>query len=73
MKAAGAPEFSYFMNFNELDRYNRQGIRFVLDSTAKQFHYNGAAWREIVRRYPQSVEAAEARKHLAAVATATAK
>jgi hypothetical protein len=64
MAAGGSPEFSYFMNFNGLDRYNRQGIRFVFDSTAKRFHYDGAAWREIVRRYPQSAEAMEARKRI---------
>ena len=71
MTAGGAPEFSYFMNFNELDRYNRQGIRYVFDPTTKQFHYDGAAWREIVRRYPQSPEAVEARRRLGATATPT--
>lgn len=64
MVAGGAPEFSYFMNFNGLDRYNRQGIRFTFDVAAKRFHYDGAAWREILRRYPLSSEAAEARKRL---------
>ncbi|HXD29582.1 MAG TPA: hypothetical protein VN643_00600 [Pyrinomonadaceae bacterium] len=64
MVAGGAPEFSYFMNFNGLDRYNRQGIRFTFDAIAKRFHYDGAAWREILRRYPLSTEAAEARKRL---------
>jgi hypothetical protein len=64
MSAGGAPEFSYFMNFNELDRYNRQGVRFVFDSATRQFHYDGAAWRELVRRFPQSPEAIEARKRL---------
>ncbi len=69
MIAGGAPEFSYFMNFNELDRYNRQGIRYLFDPATKQFHYDGAAWREIVRRYPHSPEAIEARKRLGAAAT----
>jgi hypothetical protein len=64
MAAGGAPAFSYFLNYNGLDRYNRQGVRFVFDRAAKRFHYDGAAWREIVRRYPQSPEAAEARKRL---------
>jgi hypothetical protein len=68
MSAGGAPEFSYFLNYNGLDRYNRQGVRFVLDRSAKRFHYDGAAWREIVRRYPQSPEAAEARERLARLA-----
>lgn len=73
MAAGGAPEFSYFMNYNGLDRYNRQGIVFNFDASAKQFHYDGAAWREILRRYPQSSEAREARKHLEVLKTALAK
>jgi hypothetical protein len=73
MAAGGAPEFSYFMNFNGLDRYNRQGIKFVFDSAGKRFHYEGAAWREIVRRYPKSDEAVAARKHLAALIAESGK
>jgi hypothetical protein len=34
-----------------------------------QFHYDGASWKEIVRRFPRSPEAAEARKRLQAVST----
>ena len=64
MVAGGAPDFSYFMNYNGLDRYNRQGVRFTFDRAAKRFHYEGAAWREIVSRYPYSPEAADARKRL---------
>jgi len=65
--ASGAPQFTYFMNFNGLDRYNRQGIKFAFDRSAKRFHYDGAAWREIVQRYPNSPEAAEARQRLDAL------
>lgn len=68
MAASGAPEFSYFLNYNALDRYNRQNAHFVFDRNAKQFHYDGAAWREIVRRYPNSPEAVEARKRLETLA-----
>ena len=60
----GAPLFSYFLNFNGLDRYNRQGVKFVFDESTKTFHYDGAALREVLRRYPQSKEAEEARKML---------
>jgi hypothetical protein len=60
----GAPEFSYFMNYSGLDRYNRQGVTFTFDPATKQFHYEGAAWREILQRYPNSAEAEEARKRL---------
>ena len=73
MSAGGAPEFSYFMNYNGLDRYNRQGIRFVFDSATKQFHYDGAAWREIIRHYPQSPEAVAARKRFKGSPSATTK
>lgn len=65
----GAPEHSYYMNYNGLDRYNRQGVIFTFDQATKQFHYEGAAWREIVRKYPDSSEATEARKRLEKLAT----
>ena len=64
MTAGGAPVFSYFMNYNGLDRYNRQGITFVFDPRDKKFRYDGEGWRELVHRYPRSPEAAEARKRL---------
>jgi len=60
----GAPLFSYFLNYNGLDRYNRQGVKFVFDESTKTFHYDGAALREILRRHPQSKEAEDARKML---------
>jgi hypothetical protein len=68
MNAGGAPLFSYYLNFNELDRYNRQGVTFLFDAREKRFRYDGEAWQELVRRYPKSPEAAEARKRLAAMA-----
>ena len=64
LPADGAPEFSYYLNYNGLDRYNRQGVTFRFDRAAKRFHYEGWAWREIVRRFPNSKEAIEARKRL---------
>ena len=60
-----APEFSYFLNYSGLDRYNRQRVGFVFERAAKRFHYDGAAWRELLRRYPNTPEAAEARNRLA--------
>jgi len=64
MPNGGAPDFSYYLNFSGLDRYNRQGVTFTFDRAAKRFHYEGWAWREIVRRYPNSSEANEAKKRL---------
>jgi hypothetical protein len=59
-----APEFSYYLNYTGLDRYNRQRIGFIFDKTTKRFHYDGAAWRELIRRYPKTSQANEARKRL---------
>jgi hypothetical protein len=73
MAAGGAPVFSYFLSYNGLDRYRRQGITFNFDRAAKKFHYNGASWREILRRYPRSAEAEEARKRLSALSAVVAK
>jgi len=59
-----APEFSYYLNFTGLDRYNRVRVGFAFDKTTKRFHYDGAAWRELIRVYPRSSAAREARKRL---------
>lgn len=67
MNAGGAPVFSYFLNYNGLDRYNRQGITFVFNLGGNGFRYDGEAWREIVHRYPRSPQAEEARKRLEAL------
>jgi hypothetical protein len=66
LPTAGAPEFSYYLNYSGLDRYNRQGVTFTFDRETKKFHYDGSAWREIVQRYPKSPEASEASKRLEA-------
>lgn len=57
-----APEFTYYLNYTGLDRYNRQGVRFVFNQSTRRFHYDGAAWRELLRRYPKTPEALEAKK-----------
>ncbi len=67
MRANEAPVFSYSLNYGGLDRYNRQGVRFAFDRDQRKFHYEGASWREIIRRYPRSPEAAQARSRLAAI------
>ncbi len=68
MSAGGAPILSYFLNYNGLDRYNRQGVTFVYDVREKTLRYDGEGWQELVHRYPRSPEAAEARKRLATMA-----
>jgi len=71
LPAGGAPEFSYYLNYSGLDRYNRQGVIFTFDRVRKQFHYEGWAWREIVKRYPNSAEAADARTRIDSLAKKT--
>ncbi len=62
LNATGASLASYFLNYNGLDRYRRQGIVFTFDSGTRQFQYDGAAWRELTRRHRDSAEAAAVRK-----------
>lgn len=64
MTANTAPLHSYFLNYSGLDRYARAGVLFTFDRDAKRFHYDGASWREILRRHPRSPEAADARRRL---------
>ncbi len=51
------------LNDVALDRYNRIGIRFKIDAEGR-LHYDGQAYREVLRRYPQSAEARLARERL---------
>jgi hypothetical protein len=64
MAASAAPMHSYFLNFVSLDRYRRLGITFLFNSNTRQFHYDGASWKEIVKKNSGSDEAAEARTRL---------
>jgi hypothetical protein len=64
MTATGAPLHSFYLNYTSLDRYRRLGIGFVFNSNTKILHYDGAAWKEILTKFPKSPEAAEAQKRL---------
>lgn len=64
MAASAAPLHSYYLNYVSLDRYRKLGILFLFNPATKQFHYDGAAWAEIVKQYGASQESAEAQKRL---------
>ncbi len=64
MAASAAPLHSYYLNFVSLDRYRKLGIVFLFNSSARAFHYDGASWAELVKKYPKSAEAVEAIKRL---------
>lgn len=64
MSASGAPLHSFYLNYVSLDRYRKLGINFVFNPNTKTFHYEGAAWKEIVSKFPASSEVKEAQKRL---------
>ncbi len=64
MAASAAPMHSYYLNFSYLDRYRKLGIIFLFNPSTRQYHYDGAAWKEIGSRFSASPEAAEAIKRL---------
>ncbi len=64
MAASGAPLHSYYLNFVSLDRYRKLGVNFKFNAATRQYHYDGASWREIIEKFSSSPEAAEARKRL---------
>jgi hypothetical protein len=61
---AGLSKRDYFLNFAGLDRYNRAGVTFDYDERAERIVYDGAAYRELLRRYPKSAEALAMREKL---------
>ena len=64
MAASGAPLHSYYLNFVSLDRYRKLGIVFLFDTKTKTFHYDGTSWQEIVGKFPNANESAEAKKRI---------
>lgn len=67
MAASGAPLYSFYLNYSSLDRYQRLGIGFVFNSNTRLFHYDGASWREIIKKSPTTAEAVEAQRRLDAL------
>jgi uncharacterized protein YgiM (DUF1202 family) len=55
--AQGLGKRDYFLNHAGLDRYNRIGVLFEYDEAQDRVVYDGAAYRELLRRYPKSDEA----------------
>jgi hypothetical protein len=64
MAASGAPLHSFYLNYPFLDRYRKLGVVFLFNSNTKNYHYDGATWKELVKKYPSSSEAVEAQKRL---------
>jgi hypothetical protein len=51
------------MGFVSLDRYHRLGVSFLYDGGSGTLRYDGAAFEELRKRYPQSAEARRTPPH----------
>ena len=69
MAASAAPIHSYYLNYVGLDRYRRLGILFLFNPATRQYHYNGASWKELTKKYPATSESTEAQKRLDSLET----
>ncbi len=61
---AGAARRDFMLNYVGLDRYNRIGVTFDYDAASDRIVYDGAAYSELLRRYPRSLEVKVARGKL---------
>ena len=59
-------QYELYLNDPGLDRYNRLRITFDFNETTGRYAYDGRAYREILRRFPRSPEAVQARARLEA-------
>ena len=64
MAASAAPLHSYYLNYVGLDRYRRLGVLFLFNPATRQYHYNGASWLELTKKFAATNESAEAQKRL---------
>ncbi len=62
--AARLSRREYLLNHTGLDRWNRAGITFEYDTVNDQIIYDGAAYREVMKKYPRSEATANARQAL---------
>ncbi len=64
LPGGGVSKRDFVLSFNGLDRFNRAGVTFDYDEARDRIVYDGAAYRELLRRYPRSAEAEPARARL---------
>jgi hypothetical protein len=54
----------YYLNDPGLDRYSKLRVKFDFNQATTQYVYDGQAYREIIKRFPESDEAKRARQRL---------
>jgi hypothetical protein len=69
MAASAAPLHSYYLNYVGLDRYRRLGILFLFNPATRQYHYSGAGWIELTKKFTMTNESTEAQKRLDSLKT----
>jgi hypothetical protein len=61
---AEAPARDYYLSDTGLDRFSRIRVRFNFNEATGEYVYDGQAYRDAMRLFPSSPEAAAARNHL---------
>jgi hypothetical protein len=64
LRGADASLRDYYLSDAGLDRYSRLGIVFDFNESTGEFIYDGKAYREIIKRFPNGEEAKLARRRL---------
>ena len=54
----------YYLNDSGLDRFSKLGVGFQFSEPTAEYVYDGKAYREIIKRFPQCEEASLARHRL---------
>lgn len=73
VRGADASLRDYYLSDAGLDRYSRLGVVFDFNESTGEFVYDGKAYREIVRRFPEGEEAKLARQRLDLTSRKTAR
>jgi hypothetical protein len=73
VRGADASLRDYCLSDAGLDRYSRLGVVFDFNESTGEFVYDGKAYREIVRRFPEGEEAKLARQRLDLTSRKTAR
>jgi hypothetical protein len=64
VRGADASLRDYYLSDAGLDRYSKLGVAFDFNESTGEFVYDGKAYREVVRRFPEGEEARLARQRL---------
>jgi hypothetical protein len=64
-RAASATMGDYYLGDSPLDRYSRLGIFFNFNEATAEYVYDGRAYREVIKRFPNTEEARLAARRLA--------